>query len=57
MLSGNCQAVHICIVSGYRPKPKLSSFILFLMHSGGKFREDIDPNNLKYKLVTPVLNW
>ena len=28
-------------------KPKLLSFILFLMHSGGKFREAVDPNNLK----------
>ena len=28
-------------------KPKCSYFILFLMHSGGRFREDIDPRNLK----------
>ena len=28
-------------------KSNLSSFILFLMYYGGKFREDIDPNNLK----------
>ena len=38
-------------------KPKLSSMILFLMHSGGKFREAIhcvDRNDLKSKLVTPV---
>ena len=27
------------------------------MNSGGKFREDINPNDLKYKLVTPIIKW
>ena len=58
MLSGNCQARQdantmqildrLTITRQHMTvKPKLSSFILFLMHSGGKFREAIDPTNLK----------
>ena len=33
------------------------SYILFLMHSGGKFREDIhvDPNSLKIKIGHPLV--
>ena len=52
MLSGNGQAVHICIISGYQPS--LSN--AFDLISGNKFGEDIISKYLEIKMGHPRLS-